>query len=87
MGRGALMSATLDIATMIYLLFRFFNLINVATSFIYDLFGFQIKDVEPETERAESPEEVILLGVGNRRADPTTPEARIQLYLEAAVSP
>jgi len=72
---GAYMSATLGIATIAYLPFSFFNLINVAISFIYALFGFQIKHIEPEQERAPSPEKVVLYGVGNRRAEPTTPEA------------
>ena len=72
---GAYMSATLGIATMAYLPFCFFNLINVLVSFLYALFGFQIRHIEPEVERAAAPETVALYGVGNRRAEPTTPAA------------
>ncbi len=72
---GAYMSATLNIATMAYLPFAFFNLINVVISFLYALFGFQIRRIEPEVERAPAPEKVSLYGVGNRRAEPTTPPA------------
>lgn len=72
---GAYMSATLGIATMAYFPFSFFNLINVALSFIYALLGFQIKHIEPEQKRAPAPEQVALYGVGNRRAEPNTPEA------------
>jgi hypothetical protein len=55
--------------------FCFFNLINVAISFAYALFGFQIKHLEPEAERVEAPKQVALNGIGKRRAEPTTPEA------------
>lgn len=74
---GAYMSATLGIATVAYLPFSFFNLINVAISFIYALFGFQIRHIEPEVGRAPAPEKVALYGIGNRRAEPTTPEAAL----------
>lgn len=72
---GAYMSATLGIATIAYLPFCFFNLINVAISFIYALFGFQIKHIEPDHEPIPPPEQVALYGVGNRRVEPNTPEA------------
>jgi len=74
---GAYMSASMGIATAAYLPFSFFNLINVIISFIYALVGFQIKQLEPESERAAAPEQVVLYGVGNRRAEPTTPEAAL----------
>jgi NhaC family Na+:H+ antiporter len=72
---GAYMSATLGIATMAYLPFCFFNLINVVISFAYALLGFQIRHIEPDVETEPAPEQVTLYGVGNRRAEPTTPEA------------
>ena len=72
---GAYMAATLGIATLAYLPFCFFNLINVVLSFVYALFGFQIRHVKPEAELAPPPENVTLYGVGNRRAEATTPEA------------
>jgi Na+/H+ antiporter NhaC len=68
------MSATLGIATFAYLPFCFFNLINVVISFAYALFGFQIRHIEPDVEPEPAPEQVTLYGVGNRRAEPTTPE-------------
>ena len=71
------MAATLGVATMAYLPFSFFNLINVALSFIYALLGFQIRHIEPDQEHAAPPEQVALYGVGNRRAEPTTPEAAL----------
>jgi NhaC family Na+:H+ antiporter len=72
---GAYMSATLGIATFAYLPYSFFNLINVVISFAYALFGFQIHHLEPEEEPAPAPDQVTLYGVGNRRAEPTTPES------------
>jgi NhaC family Na+:H+ antiporter len=72
---GAYMSATLGIATIAYFPYCFFNLINVVVSFAYALLGFQIRHIEPAIELALPPEEVTLYGVGNRRAEPTTPEA------------
>jgi NhaC family Na+:H+ antiporter len=72
---GAYMSVTLGIATMAYLPICFFNIINVLLSFLYALFGFQIKHIEPDVERVAAPEKVVLYGFGNRRAEPTTPAA------------
>lgn len=71
---GAYMSAALGITTMAYFPFCFFNLINVAISFIYALLGFQIKHIKPDKDQADAPEKVTLYGVGHRRAEPTTPE-------------
>ncbi len=45
---GAYMAATLGVATMAYFPYSLFNLINVAISFVYALFGFQIRHIEPE---------------------------------------
>jgi NhaC family Na+:H+ antiporter len=72
---GAYMAATLGVATMAYFPYSLFNLINVAISFIYALFGFQIRHIEPEQVPVSTPEQVTLYGVGNRRAEPTTPAA------------
>jgi len=72
---GAYMSATLGIATIAYLPFCFFNLINPVLSFIYALIGFQIKHVDPGEEIEETPEEVRFHGVGGQRSEPITHEA------------
>jgi NhaC family Na+:H+ antiporter len=82
---GAYMSATLGIATMAYLPFCFFNLVNVVISFAYALFGFQIRHIEQGVEPLPAPEQVTLYGVGNRRAEPTTPEpARPELGIDGS---
>jgi NhaC family Na+:H+ antiporter len=82
---GAYMSATLGIATIAYLPFSFFNLINVIISFAYALIGFQIRHIEQGVEPSPAPEQVTLYGVGNRRAEPTTPEAaRPELGIEGS---
>lgn len=74
---GAYMSVTLGIATAAYLPYCFFNLINVVISFAYALLGFQIRHLEPEKVSSPAPESVTLYGVGNRRAEPTTPQAAL----------
>jgi NhaC family Na+:H+ antiporter len=71
---GSYMAASLGIATIAYFPYCFFNLINVAISFVYALLGFQIRHIEPAAELAPPPEQVTLYGIGNRRAEPTTPE-------------
>jgi NhaC family Na+:H+ antiporter len=71
---GAYMSATLGVATMAYLPFCFFNLINVLVSFIYAIVGFQIKRLAPEKEIQEMPEEADFRGVGGHRVGPTEHE-------------
>ena len=48
------------IATVAYFPFCYFDLINVVISFIYALFGFQIKHIEPDLEHAALPEQVVL---------------------------
>jgi NhaC family Na+:H+ antiporter len=67
---GAYMAATLGVATMAYLPFCLFNLINIVISFAYALTGFQIRHCEPEEALPSPPEDVTLYGVGKRRADP-----------------
>jgi NhaC family Na+:H+ antiporter len=71
---GAYMAATLGIATMAYLPYCFFNLLNVAISFIYDLIGFQIKHIKPGEEYEETPDEVRFHGVAGQRTDTITHE-------------
>jgi len=71
---GAYMSATLGIATMAYLPFVLFNLINVVITFTYAALGFRIGHIKPDLESAPSPEKVVLYGVGNQRTEPTTPD-------------
>lgn len=54
---GAYMAATLGVATIAYLPFCFFNLINPILSFIFDLIGFRIQYLTPEkAEQAYPPE-------------------------------
>jgi NhaC family Na+:H+ antiporter len=64
---GAYMAATLGVATIAYLPFCFFNLINPTLSFLFDAVGFQIKylDDKDSTETVGSePETAEHYGVG-----------------------
>lgn len=64
---GAYMAATLGVATVAYLPFAFFNLINPILSFIFDLVGYQIKyltDEKAATAYPPEPEKVEQYGVG-----------------------
>ena len=72
---GAYMSASLGIATMAYLPFALFNLINVVITFTYAAFGFRIGHIKPDQKPASLPEKVTLYGVGDQRVEPITPEA------------
>lgn len=47
---GAYMAATLGVATIAYLPFAFFNLINPLVSIFYGYTGFTIKRIEPDAE-------------------------------------
>ena len=67
---GAYMSATLGIVTMAYLPFCFFNWINVIISFLYAIFGFQIKHLPPEEMPTEHPEEAAFYGIGGQQIGP-----------------
>ena len=63
---GAYMAATLGVATAAYLPFCFFNLVNPALSFIFDLLGFQVRSLPPgeaPAEAAPGPEAVAQYGV------------------------
>jgi NhaC family Na+:H+ antiporter len=60
------MAATLGVATIAYLPFCFFNIINPILSFIFDLAGYQIKYISDEKvveAYAPEPEEVPHYGV------------------------
>ena len=71
---GAYMAATLGVATIAYLPYCFFNLINPAISFIFDAAGYQIKyltaEKAPEAYPPE-PERVEHYGVGGYDVTPT----------------
>ena len=71
---GAYMSATLGIATIAYLPFCFFNLIDVTVTFLFAILGFKIARIEPEKETQEMPEEADFRGVGGHRVGPTEHE-------------
>jgi NhaC family Na+:H+ antiporter len=68
------MAATLGVATIAYLPYCFFNIINPVLSFIFDAIGFQIKlltaEQAGEAEPAE-PEKIDHYGVGGYEVDPT----------------
>jgi NhaC family Na+:H+ antiporter len=76
--RGAYMSATLGVASMAYLPFCFFGLINILVSFLYAILGLQIKHVEPEQEREEPSAEASWRAIGGRRVQPTEDEAAVR---------
>ena len=70
---GAYMSSTLGVATIAYLPFCFFNLVNPIISFLYDAVGFQIKylDDEQVTQLPTEPEQIEHYGVSGY--SPTAP--------------
>jgi len=70
---GAYMSATLGVATMAYFPFAFFNVINPILSFIYALFGFQIKHTD-ESAYEEMPRKKRLHGVAGHNIAEMAPE-------------
>ena len=74
---GAYMSATLGVATMAYLPYCFFNLINVLVSLAYAALGFQIKHIEPEAAVEAPPEEAALYGIGGQRLEATAHETMV----------
>ncbi|MEE8567361.1 MAG: Na+/H+ antiporter NhaC [Anaerolineales bacterium] len=75
---GAYMSATLGIATMAYLPYCFFNLLDVAITFLFGIIGFKITRIAPEEEFKEMPEEAEFRGVGGHRVSPTEHEAKVR---------
>ena len=66
---GAYVSATLGIATLSYLPFCFFNLINPLVSFVLALLGRAIARVEPPVEGGSGPAEMRIHGVGGRHVE------------------
>ena len=77
---GAYMSATLGIVTMAYLPFAFFSWINVIISFLYALFGFQIKHVAPQLTSPDHPEEAAFYGIGGQQI--SHPEHELEMMQE-----
>ena len=75
---GAYMSATLGIATLAYLPYCFFNLINVLVSLIYAVIGFQIKRLKPEEIIMEAPKKAAFYGIGGHRVEPTEHEMAVK---------
>jgi NhaC family Na+:H+ antiporter len=75
---GAYMSATLGIATFAYLPFCFFNLLDVAVTFLFAIVGFKIRRIEPEERIQEMPEEATFHGVGGQRVGPTEHEMTVR---------
>ena len=71
---GAYMAATLGVATIAYLPYCFFNLINPVLSFIFDAVGFQIKMLAAEKALEaypSEPERVEHYGVSGYNVTPT----------------
>jgi len=71
------MSATLGIATIAYLPFCFFNLLDVAVTFLFAIIGFKIGRIAPEKEIGEMPEEATLQGISGQRLGPTEHERAV----------
>jgi len=78
---GAYMSATLGIATMAYMPFCFFNWINVIISFLYALFGFQIKHISPAETPLVPPEKAAFYGISK---DIRHPEQELEILKEVS---
>jgi NhaC family Na+:H+ antiporter len=75
---GAYMSATLGIATVAYLPFCFFNLLDVTVTFLFAILGVKIGHIAPEEEIQEMPEEAAFRGVGGHRVGPTEHEVAVR---------
>lgn len=71
---GAYVSASLGIATLSYLPFCFFNLINPLISLIYAALGFQIKKVGEDVSYEKPPKEAAFYGIGGKSIEMTAPE-------------
>jgi NhaC family Na+:H+ antiporter len=74
---GAYMSATLGIATIAYLPFCFFNLVDVVVTFLFAILGIKIGHIKPEEVIQDSPEEATMYGIGGRRVEPSEHEAAL----------
>ncbi len=73
---GAYAAGVLGVATLAYLPFAFFNLINPVISFIYAALGWQIHRVEPTEEFAPSPHDAQFYGVDGGHADEVPSDGR-----------
>lgn len=71
------MSATLGIATIAYLPYCFFNIVDMLITFLFAIIGFKIGHIEPTTPIKEPPDKATLYGIGGRRLDPTEHEAAV----------
>ena len=72
------MSATLGIATIAYLPYCFFNLLDVAVTLLFGIIGFKIARVAPKEEIQELPADADFRGVGGHRVGPTEHEAEVR---------
>lgn len=75
---GAYMSATLGIATMAYLPFCFFNLLDVTVTFLVAIVGFKIGRIAPDKAAQEMPGDAGFRGVGGHRVGPTEHEEMVR---------
>ena len=71
------MSATLGIATIAYLPYCFFNIVDMLITFLFAIIGFKIGHIEPTTPIKEPPDTATQYGIGGRRLDPTEHEAAV----------
>ena len=76
---GAYMSATLGIATMAYLPYCFFNLVDVVVTFLFAILGIKIPHIKPEeaVKAPPAPEEATVYGISGRRVEPSEHEAAL----------
>jgi NhaC family Na+:H+ antiporter len=73
---GAYAAGVLSVATLAYLPFAFFNLINPIISFAYAALGLQIKRVEPDERFAPSPHDAQFYGVDGAHGDDVPSDGR-----------
>ena len=73
---GAYAAGVLGVATVAYLPFAFFNLVNPIVSFIYAALGLQIKTIEPSEEFSPSPHDTQFYGVDGAHADEVPSDGR-----------
>jgi NhaC family Na+:H+ antiporter len=74
---GAYMSATLGIATFVYLPYSFFNLVDAVITFLFALLGVKIGHLKPEEIARVPPDKAAFYGIGGQRVDPTEHEAAV----------
>jgi NhaC family Na+:H+ antiporter len=73
---GAYAAGVLGVATLAYLPFAFFNLVNPVISFVYAALGLQIHRAEPAEEFAPSPHDAQFYGVDGGHADDVPSDGR-----------